>query len=112
MPPKRYKVKFEKDAKNDYDREYSWSKRNWGVKHAQEFFQKLDTTIQNLSENPHLFRAHKTADELKYHVVKFKGINIAYDINDDDKIITILGFIGKNRVQDLEEILSGRITLN
>lgn len=104
-----YKVKYEKEARADLSREYRWSKQNWGLKHAKEFFEKIDRTIEALAENPHLYRSHIADDGFAYHVVKIKGISIAYDIDEDTKIVTILGFIGKNRISDLEEILGGRL---
>ncbi|MGB0720690.1 MAG: type II toxin-antitoxin system RelE/ParE family toxin [Bdellovibrionales bacterium] len=107
--PTRYTIKYEKQARSDVSKEYRWSKQNWGLKHARDFFAKIDGIIETLAENPHLYRVHHTDDGLEYHLVKIKGISIAYDINDTTKTVTILGFIGKNRIQDLNEILGSRL---
>ncbi|MGB1027394.1 MAG: type II toxin-antitoxin system RelE/ParE family toxin, partial [Rhodospirillaceae bacterium] len=52
MGDPQYLVRIRSEALADLDREYAYSKRQWGVEHARSYFATLRARIANLAKHP------------------------------------------------------------
>lgn len=102
-----YTIRFLREAESDYSREYRWSKKQWGAAHAKDFFDKIDLILRSLEDNPFLYNKHMK-DGLEYRVVRMKGMHIAYHIDEDKRMVTVMAFIGRNRFFELEQMALDR----
>jgi len=73
----------------------------------KNFFEKIDLVLGSLEDNPFLYNKH-IKDGLEYRAIHKTGMHIAYHVDEDRRIVTVLTFIGRNRYFELEQIALGR----
>ena len=57
---------------------------------ADNFKQELKRTIENMAQNPKMYRASKYFNDNNYRDLTFKGYTIIYKIDEANKIISVL----------------------
>ena len=97
------------EAERQLAHEMRYSRRRWGKAHQQVFRRGLRAYIQEIAENPQTRRARP--ESFGVRVARWKGLRIAYLLNDEKREMVIVAFIGRNRLIETalpEQIKGGK----
>ena len=84
-----YKIKLSHRALKDIDQTIVFLIKNWTVKDARNFLDKLEELKNIISKNPLLF-GYFDKDNLIHKAVLTKHNIVFYQVNDSDKIVQII----------------------
>ena len=83
-------------AKQELENEVAYSLRNWGNKQAKKYRQGLTKTIKELRQNAKIYQV-KAEFAPDIRIVRYKGSQIIYRLNEQEKLVSILAIYGKNK---------------
>lgn len=86
-----YRYVLNDEAKKELEREIRYSRDNWGVRHASKYRRELMSTVRKISQDPKI-HALKTEFGEGLRAVRHKGNNVVYMVDDEIKLVTIVGF--------------------
>lgn len=76
-----------------------------GKAHQQDFSHNLRAYLGQLAENPYVHR--QRPESFNVRVAHWKGLRIDYLLQEDERRMIIVAFVGRNRL--IENCLSGAI---
>lgn len=100
-----YRIVVTPEAERQLSHEMRYSRRRWGKTHQQEFRRGLRSYIGEVAENPHVHR--KRPESFGVRVAQWKGLRIVYLLDDEEKRMMVVAFVGRNRL--IENALSETI---
>jgi len=103
-----FEIVFNPLADREYEAEYKWSVLNWGLDHADEFFGRIKNILSSLQESPFLY-PQRIVDDLAYRVITLKGICIVYTVSEANREVSILAFVGRNRLHEIDDVVKTRM---
>jgi plasmid stabilization system protein ParE len=89
MPKYRYRIIPEAATELAY--EMAYSARQWGRAHARAYRQGLMVAVRRIADNPYSYTEHPDLGEGR-RVVIYKGNRIIYSVDEEAKMVSILGF--------------------
>lgn len=100
-----YRIVLTPEAERQLTHEMRYSRQRWGKAHQQGFRRGLRAYLGQLAENPHLHR--ERPESLDVRVARWKGLSIAYLLDEPEQRMVIVAFVGRNRL--IENALSEEI---
>ena len=100
-----YRIALTPEAERQLAHEMRYSRQRWVKAHQQEFRRGLRAYLGQLAENPHLHRERPESFDVR--VARWKGLRIAYLLDEPNQRIVIVAFVGRNRL--IENALSEEI---
>ena len=100
-----YRILVVPEAERQLAHEMRYSRRRWGKAHQQAFRRSLRAYLQEIADNPHVHRARP--ESFNVRVARWKGLRIAYLLDEDRLEMTIVAFVGRNRL--IETALPDRV---
>lgn len=102
-----YGLRFHDLAKQDYMREVRWSAEQWGHVHAMQYFERVDGAILGLRRLPHAYPL-LAGGQSGLRILRLDGLSIAYHVDDDSRMVTVLALLGSHRRGQEARIVSER----
>lgn len=91
-----YRIVVVPEAERQLAHEMRYSRQRWGKAHQQDFRRSLRAYVNQIAENPHVHRVRPESYGVR--VARWKGLRIAYLLNDDAREMIIVAFVGRNRL--------------
>lgn len=91
-----YRIIVVPEAVRQLTHEMRYSRRRWGKAHQQDFRRGLRTYLDEVAGNPHVHRARP--ESFGVRVARWKGLRVAYLLNEDRLEMIIVAFVGRNRL--------------
>jgi plasmid stabilization system protein ParE len=88
---KRYKLVMTAFASVELKEEVRYSAENWGKKHAREYHRDLQKCMKEITQSPYMY-ALKPHLGVNIRSVDYKGTRIVYRVDEEQKLVEILGF--------------------
>lgn len=98
----RYRIRQTDTYRKEYEKEFRYSVKNWGGKHADKYFRELESRIKTLEDNPHI-NAPRPGLPKNECFIFHKGHFVTYKIDDQKKEITMLRMLGRDQFHILEK---------
>jgi plasmid stabilization system protein ParE len=103
-----YKIVFRSEARDDLNREYRYSKQQWGADHARKHFADLRANIANLATLPMHHAAIGGRKSEWRRISTIGGLKVAYRIDEKARTIEVYAIVGRNRFHEVEEMIRRR----
>jgi len=78
-------------ALRELEAELTYSRSNWGAKHAQSYRREIFAALEEIAQFPYGFPEHPLLSG-GYRYRRYKGTNILYKINAIENFIEVIGF--------------------
>lgn len=91
-----YHIVLTPEAERQLSHEMRYSTQRWGKTHQQNFRRSLRAYLTQLADNPHVHR--QRPESFNVRVARWKGLRIVYLLQEDERRMIIVAFIGRNRL--------------
>ncbi len=87
----KYQVYISPRVQVEFDAEIVYSAKSWSKAHARRYAQEIQKIVQELRYNPYIYtlKPHLGAN---IRSVDYKGTRIVYRVQEEQKLVEILGF--------------------
>ena len=103
---KTYKVKMTTEFREQWRKEYNYSKKIWGQPHAREYFNKfrvyLNKTLGTMAWG--LVDDDKILDKSVAYVSYQRSHQVLFEVLDGENVVLLLDLYGRHRFHELQQL--------